>query len=445
MKTLNIIFALIFGALSLSAQDVYVTVYNNNLGVIKETRKVTLNKGLTRFYIADVPTQIDPTSVHLKFDGQILEQNYKYDLADKFSILRKYIDKEIELTDEKGNVTKGKLISVGGDDLVLSKSEGGLLMISGLKKYRISVNRLPEGFVTKPTLEYLAKSESEGEKKIELSYFTGGMNWQAEYVAVLNETDDELKLNSWVSITNNSGATFKNAKVKLVAGEINRAYTEEPQPVFAMEKRMNADEASFEGRDFFEYHIYELNRPTTLANREQKQIAFFNSDKIAAKKKLSLRFYAYENGKKKNAKITVEFVNDKANNLGTPLPAGKIRIFKKDKESLEFIGEDAIGHTAKNEKVILTIGKAFDVYGKCVETKKEKIAKNVYEITNRITVSNAKNEDADVEVFKSFSGDWKILNSDMKYSKVNSRTAKFIIKVPAESKRTITFTVRITR
>ncbi len=422
------------------AQNVSVTVYNNNLGVVKEKRTVTLNKGKTRFYVSDVPTQIDPTSVHVKFDGTVLEQNYKYDLANRNAILRKYIDKNITLTDENGKSISGELVSLGGDDLVLAKKEGGLTVLSGLKKYKIELDALPKGFVTKPTLEYLVKSKRKGESEIELSYFTGGMSWSAEYVAVLNDDDTKMKLNSWVSIENNSGATFKNAKVKLVAGEVNRARDENPYPVYAMAKDFAEPESGIKERSFFEYHIYELPRRTTLANREKKQIAFFNAENIQVRKKYLYR--SYVGNKMQNVKVTLEFKNDKANGLGIPLPAGKVRLFKKDGESLEFAGEDKIEHLAEGETVFLTIGKAFDVKGKTEELNRRKIAKGVYETEYKITILNAKNDAVTVETLQRFYGDWEILRSDAKYSKINSRTAKFEIEVPAKGKTSVKFTVR---
>ncbi len=438
--------AFVFGVTVLSfAQNVSVTVYNENLGVVRETRTVAVQKGETKFYVSDVPTAIDPSTVHIKFDGKILEQNYKYDLASKTAILRKYIDKEIELINSNGEALKGKLISLGNNDVVLSKNDGGLVMISDLKNYKISVNSLPEGFVTKPTLEYLAESNKSGNTEIEISYFTGGMQWQAEYVAVLNNDDTQMKLNSWVSIKNNSGKTFKNAKVKLVAGDVNRAKENQPYPVLTMAKDYGRAEPEFEERSFFEYHIYELQRPTTLANREEKQIAFFNSDKISVGKKYVFNCDKTRNGKAENVEVSVEFKNDKKNGLGVPLPAGVVRLFKTDGDNLEFIGEDDIEHTAKNETVYLSVGKAFDIKGTVTEVSREKIAKDVYEMQYKIVLSNAKNQKVNVEVLKSFYGDWKITDTNLKFEKTNSRTAKFNAAVPAEGKTEIKFAVRITR
>ncbi len=444
MKIRVILFALVLFLEIATAQNVSVTVYNNNLGVVKETRVVKIESGISKFSISDVPTEIDPTSVHIKFDGEVLEQNYQYDLANKAAILRKYVDKTVTLTDESGKSFSGKLISIGANSLTLANNNGGLTVITDLKKYNIVLDALPSGFVTKPTLEYLVKSAKGGRREIELSYFTSGMNWSAEYVAVLNKNDTEIKLNSWVSIENNSGATFRNAKIKLVAGEVNRARENAPYPIYATAKDFGG-ESQIKERAFFEYHIYELPRKTTLANRQKKQIAFFNAEKISVRKKYVYKSRGYSSGKKENAEVTLEFANKKTNNLGMPLPAGKVRLFKKDGQTLEFIGEDKIEHTAEGETVLLTMGKAFDVKGRTDELERKKIADDVFETKYGITIFNAKEKKIEVEAMKTFYGDWEIIGSSANYEKINSRTVKFKVAVEPKSKTYVEFTVRTKR
>ncbi len=440
MKKLTLIVAILFVANNFFSQDVSVTVYNDNLGVVKEHRIINVDKGKTKFLIKDIPTSIDPTSVHIKFNGKILEQNYKYDLANRSAILSKYIDKSISLNDVNNQAIQGTLISLGGNDLVLRRKDGGLLMISDLKNYRINVPELPKGFVTKPTLEYLAVANSSGKQNIELSYFTHGMKWEAEYVAVLSDDDKTMKLNSWVSITNNSGKTFKNAKVKLVAGNPNFA-NENPHPVYGIAKQKMYDNAEVSERSFFEYHIYELPLKTTLANNETKQIAFLNSSEVNVEKKFILNLFA--DNQYHNADVKIVFENKKDNSLGMPLPKGKVRVFKKDNESLEFIGEDLINHTAKGETVNLTIGKAFDVKGKLIELSREKISDRVYESQNQITVMNAKDKSVKVQIPITFYGDWKILSSDLDYKKINSRSIVFTLNVKPNTKTSFKYSVRI--
>ncbi len=431
-----------FSAINIFSQSANVTIYNNDLGVIKEIRTVNVTSHKSIIKITDVPTRIDPTSVHIKFPGNVLEQNYRYDLADMRTILRKYIGKEIKVVSEKGEKISGKLLSANNNSLVLRKAEGGLLMLPDFNKYTLSVERLPEGLITKPTLEYLVESKSLGKITTELSYSTSGMNWHAEYVAVLNKDDSEINLNSWVSITNRSGATFKNAKLKLIAGEINRAENS-PTPVFMTAKSYDADNSrNIKERSFFEYHIYDLPQLTTLANNEQKQIAFISAENISARKKFTFSSFLFNESKKENARVQISFINNKKNNLGIPLPAGKIRLFKKDKNSLELIGEDNIKHTPKDEKINLNVGKAFDVLISSSNKKREIISKRVYELTREIKIDNHKEKDIVVNVTQIMRGNWKIISSNYDYNKTDVKTVKFDVPVKANDNSILKFTVR---
>ncbi|MCB0751854.1 MAG: hypothetical protein KDC52_10300, partial [Ignavibacteriae bacterium] len=212
---------------NLSAQEAVqkelaVTVYNSNLGVIKDIRNINLNSGASEVAITDVAKLIDPTSVHIKFNGEVLEQNYQYDLVSLDKILQKYVDKNVQLINENNELVEGKLLSALGGQIVLETKEGGLTMLPSTAKYRFNVGSLPEGLITKPTLVWQLNSNKSGNQDVEVSYQTQGMNWHTEYVAVLNKDDTKLDLNAWVSIENNSGSTYKNAKLKLVAGDVNR-------------------------------------------------------------------------------------------------------------------------------------------------------------------------------------------------------------------------------
>ena len=226
MKTQNLFF-LIFILLSAAIlaqngdkKNIAVTVYNSDLGVIKDMRSMNISSGQSVIKLTDVAQYIDPTSVHIKLDGEVIEQNYQYDLVSMDKILQKYIDKDIQLFSESGEMISGKLLSVLGGQIVLNKNDGGLLMIPNTSKYRLSVEALPQGLITKPTLVWMVNSNSSGKQDVEITYQTRGMNWHAEYVAVLNEDDTKTDLNSWVSVDNNSGTTYSNAKLKLVAGDV---------------------------------------------------------------------------------------------------------------------------------------------------------------------------------------------------------------------------------
>ncbi|MBK7104617.1 MAG: DUF4139 domain-containing protein [Ignavibacteriae bacterium] len=445
-----IIISLILGmVMQTSAQEsnqkeIAVTVYNSNLGVIKDTRNIKLNSGKSEISITDVAQFIDPTTVHIKFDGEVLEQNYQYDLVDLNKILKKYIDKNIQLINENNELVEGKLLSALGNQIVLENKEGGLIMLPSTEKYRFNVGSLPEGLITKPTLVWQLNSNKSGNQDVEISYQTRGMNWHAEYVAVLNEDDTKLDLNAWVSIENNSGSTYKNAKLKLVAGDVNRV--QDQRPMYKGRELtssvMMADEAQFVEKEFFEYHIYNLQRPTTLAQNETKQISLFEAKNVDAKKKYFYNSHGYNSNGKVN--VIIEFQNKEDQKLGVPMPKGKVRVNKSDGESIEFIGEDQIDHTPKNETIKLKIGDAFDIVAEETQTDHKQITDRVYEQTFEVKLKNRKKENVEIEVERYLGLNWEILNSSIEYKKKNAQTITFKVSVKANAETTLTYKVRYT-
>ncbi len=426
-----------------------VTVYNQNLGVIKDVREIEISSGTSEIKITDVAQLIDPTSVHIKLDGEVFEQNYQYDLVSLNKILKKFVNQEIQLFSEQNEIVEGKLLSAFGGQIILEKREGGLIMLPNVNKYRFSVDYLPEGLITQPTLVWQVKSNSSGKQDVELSYQTKGMNWHAEYVAVLNEDDTELDLNSWVSVDNQSGATYKNAKLKLVAGDINIIENINirggRQDKYMMEKSSVSDQ-QFQEKAFFEYHIYNLQRPTTLSNNETKQISLFEASDVTAKKKYfygstSSRWYWNQQGQRKIA-VIVEFENSEDYGLGVPMPKGKVRVYKSDGESLEFIGEDLIDHTPKKEKIKLKIGDAFDIVAEEVQTENTQISSKVWEQEFEITFKNRKEEEVVIEVERNLGTNWEILKSSIDYKKKDAFRVTFDVPVKADSETKLTFRVR---
>ncbi len=428
-------------------KSIAVTVYNANLGVIKDVRSISIPEGKSQISITDVAQQIDPTSVHINLDGEVIEQNYQYDLVSLDKILKKYIDREIQLIGEKDEFIEGTLLSNYGGQVVLRKKDGGLIMLPNVSKFRFNVNSLPEGLITKPTLVWLVNSNSSGKQDVEISYQTKGMNWHAEYVAVLNEDDTKLDLNAWVSVENNSGTTYKNAKLKLVAGDVNlvKARDRYRDAEEFMSVRAKTAQPQFQEKEFFEYHIYNLQRPTTLANNETKQISLFEGTGISAVKKYFYRsggYYGYGGNKKGKVAVIVEFKNKKSNGLGVPMPKGKIRMFKSDGETLEFIGEDLIDHTPRNEQVKLKLGDAFDILAEEKQTEHKKITDKVFEESYEITITNRKKEDVTVEVERWLGYNWEILKSSLPYEKKDVSRIVFQVPVKENDKTKLTFKVR---
>jgi len=434
-------------------KSIAVTVYNANLGVVKDLREMDIKSGTSKIFLTDVAQFIDPTSVHIKFNGDVIEQNYQYDLVSLDKVLQKYIDKEIQLIGENNEFIEGKLLSSFAGQIVIEKKEGGLVMIPNTAKYRFSVGSLPEGLITKPTLVWTVDSKSSGKQNVEISYQTSGMNWHAEYVAVLNQNDTKLDLNSWVSVENNSGATYKNAVLKLVAGDVNLVTPGRGQIYGATDElRMEKSVApqQFQEKEFFEYHIYNLQRPATLAQNETKQISLFEAGDVKATKKFYYRSGGYQPYYYGNASsagkvaVIVEFENKEEYNLGVPMPKGKVRVYKSDGETIEFIGEDMIDHTPNKEKVKLKIGDAFDIVAEEVQTENKKITDRVYEQAYEIKLKNRKKEDIVVEVERSLGQFWEVLSSSISYEKKDSQNIIFKVPVKADDETVLKFKVRYT-
>ncbi|MFH0734522.1 MAG: DUF4139 domain-containing protein [bacterium] len=449
MKIINIIGIFLISMIVLTAQEntkknVSVTVYNSNLGVIKETREMNITKGTSQIKIDDVASFIDPTSVHFNFNGFVLEQNYQYDLVSLDKILLKYIDKEIKLIDEKGNLIEGTLLSAAGSQIVLANKNSGLIMLPNVNNYRFAVESLPEGLITKPTLVWLVDSKISGKQDVDVSYQTSNMSWSTEYVAVLNENDTKLDLNSWVSIENNSGATYQNANLKLVAGDVNlvtnQAGGRYNQPMYKEEAYTMVQKDQFQEKEFFEYHIYKLERPSTIANNETKQISLFEAKDVSVKKKFLFKSGGY--GGNKKVQVIVEFENNENNNLGKPMPKGKFRVYKSDGESVEFIGEDMIDHTAKKENVKLKIGEAFDIVVEETQIDNKKITEKVYEQTWEVKIKNRKKDDINVDVEKYLGNFWEVTYNTVDYTKKNAATINFSVPVKADSETILKYKVK---
>lgn len=426
----------------------FVTIYNAGLGVIREIRSFNLPAGVSAINVTDVAQQIDATSVRLKFNGEVLEQNYQYDLANTQKILQRYIGRDIQLIKDNGEILSGKLISVSGADIVLQRKEGGLLMFPTLQGYRLAVDALPEGLISRPTLKCIFNTKKSGTQDVELTYQTGGMSWNAEYVALLDKDDNNMDIKAWVSLTNNSGIAYKDVKLKLVAGDINRV---RPQPAYGgIRKSMEAmavavDAQQFQEQSFFEYHLYTLQRPATLENNETKQVSLFESQNIKVTKKYQYRsgwggYYGGEEGTK--VAVVVEFENKQNNNLGVPMPKGRVRMYKSDGESVEFIGEDAIDHTPKDEKISLKVGDAFDIVAEETQTDYKKITDRVHEYTYKIVLKNRKDTDVTVDVKKQLGYSWEVVKSTHKYNKADAQNVEFAIPVSAGKETELVFTIR---
>jgi hypothetical protein len=426
-------------------ESVSVTVYNQNFALVKDVRVLDFKKGAQEVRIDDVAASIDATSVHfaaLDHPGEVavLEQNYQYDLADAERILQRYLSLDVTAVLKDGSLKQGTLLSYDGGSLVLSANNGAMI-VNRAEVRDIQLGEIPGGLVVKPTLVWMLASDRSGKERSEISYLTDNINWHAEYVTVVNKDDTRLGVDGWVSLDNRSGATYKDARLKLVAGDVNRV--QPPQAIPSMKyMAMEMDRAGapqFEERAFFEYHIYTLERPATIADRETKQLSLFPSSSAAATKVLTY------DGQRDPTKVAVrmEFQNTKENGLGIALPAGKVRVYKEDADgSLEFVGEDAIDHTPRDEKVRLLLGNAFDVVGERIRTDYKKISDRVQEETFKIEIRNHKKERIEVVATEHLGGDWTVTARSRDFTKKDSNTIEFAIPVEPDAKAEVTYTVR---
>ena len=453
-------------------EAVAVTIYNENLALVREARKLPLNAGANRIALRDVSARIMPETASLAARSgaalQLLEQNFDYDLLSAQSLLNKYVGKRVTVIHT--NPASGA--ETREEATVLANNDGVVLQYAdrietGLPaNARLAYGDVPANLRDHPTLTVDLQSEQAGEQTVDLAYLSGGFSWQADYVASLANDEKSLNLAGWVTLDNQSGTTYDNATLQLVAGDVSRVRKEfdsfaqmRAAPVAAMEEAAPMAEESL-----FEYHLYTLNRPTTLKNNQKKQVALLSAANVPVRKEYRLQGenYTYYNslrgespelGDKRKVDVFVEFKNEEKGQLGIPLPKGIVRVYKNDSDKrTQFIGEDRIDHTAKNDKVRLKLGSAFDVSGvwKMVDAKrvdKGKLGKllegDEFEATYRIELNNAKKEAVTVKIVEPIPGDWEIIEENLPHEKVEANNAQWQVNIPAEGKSELQYTVRI--
>jgi hypothetical protein len=441
--------------------SVAVTIYNDNLALVKDARRVKLDRAFNQLAWREVSAQMRPETAQLRnlsnpAGFRLQEQNFDFDLLTPQTLLEKYVGRELEVV--KVNPANGT--ETRETATVLSTNSGVVLKFAdrietGLPG-RLAFPSVPDTLRDKPTLVMSLINPTAGEQNLELSYLTSGLSWRADYVAELTADDSLLDLNSWVTLNNQSGAAYPNAKLQLVAGDLNRVREEQPAPRALMAMAAKADNAAeMRQESLFEYHLYTLQRPTTLADNQTKQVALMSATRVPVKKEFLLQGADYyysgqvgEIGQKLKVGVFVDFRN-RGEGLGIPLPKGVIRVYKQDSEgNALFVGEDRIDHTPKNETVRLKLGDAFDVTADKKQTAFQKLAGTgrynyVFESAYEIVLKNAKSEAVTVTVREPMPGDWAILSESHAHSKVASGTAEWKVAVPAEGQTTLSYRVRV--
>ena len=441
---ITLIGILIFCSAGLYATD--MTVYNQNFATVRSEISITLQKGLNLYNYDDIPAAIQPTSVHLEpvkhSDKVVITlQNFEYDLANTNKILNKYLDKSISVVTVSGDLYSGILKSFDYDTIVIENSMSGIHMINRDEIQTIDMAEMPKNFYTKPTLNWELLSNKSGDTPCKLSYITNGISWDAQYVGILDNDDEHLNLSSWISLQNSSGKAYKDVTLKLMAGDVNLA----PEyPNMPREMAMKADgyggyeEPQITEKEFFEYHLYTLeNKTVDINNNQQKQLSLFDPTDVNVTK-----IYRYNSNYGNDISVLISFKNDEKSGLGIPLPMGKLRIFKtQDNDAAEFVGEDRIEHTPRNEEVEITIGTAFDIKGECILAESNRPSQKSREEKYEVEIRNQKDEPVTIEVTRSLGTNWTITKSDIDYTKKDAYTIEFNVKVPAEDKVNFNFTV----
>ena len=445
-------------------REVAVTIYNENLALVKDTRKLTLKRGASNLAFRDVSARMRPETALLRSISapgslSVLEQNFDFDLLTPQKLLEKYVGQNVNVV-RTNPATGAETTEVAQ---VLAANEGVVLKIgnrieTGLPG-RIVYNDVPSNLRDRPTLVMSLNNTSSATQDVELSYLTGGLAWKADYVVELNSAEDKLDISGWVTLTNTSGASYRNAKLQLVAGDVNQVKQRVVVTASSVRMMAPAPEAKMDSmaeESLFEYHLYTLNRPTTIAENQTKQVALLNASAVPARKEFLLKGDAYyyqssagELGQKMKIGAFIEFENKESAQLGMPLPKGVIRVYKKDSNgNAQFIGEDNVDHTPKNEKVRLKLGDAFDVTADKKQTDFKKIAGTskynyIFESAYEITLKNAKKEAVTVTVQEPVPGDWQILSASHPHVKGASNTAVWKINVPAEGSSKLVYRTQV--
>jgi len=446
---------------SLSDQsDLNLTVYNSNIALVRDVRNLTLPTGTFRLKFMDIAATVNPATVHFRSltDAEklgVLEQNYEYDLLEPAKLLHKYVGREVTLVRsyQDNGTTKHEEIKA----TLLSDNNGQVWKIGNdivtggyAESYRFP--DIPANLYDRPTLVMSLENSGPRKQQIEASYLANNLSWNSDYVLTVSRDDKSADLDGWVTLANNSGTAFHNARLQLVAGDLNRVAG--TAGVVMAQKSMVAREAAapqFEQENFSEYHLYTLGRRTSVEDKETKQISLLEGSGVPIEKLFVVNGNSYYyrqafapgQAQKDPVMVYYKFKNDEKSGLGMPLPAGNIRVYQKDsKGGVLFAGEDRIGHTPKDESISVHIGNAFDVVETRKQTDYKKLDTKNYEMEYEITIRNHKDIPITVQVNEPIGGDWEMLDSTFKYTKAGAFAAQFQVPIAANGTSVLKYRIR---
>lgn len=442
-------------------QSVSLTVYSSDLALIRDVRSLTLPVGEQSVAFKGISSKIQPeTALLTGADLRVLEQNYEFDLLSPEALLEKYVGRKVTLVRTSGKDAQEQRLQAR----VLSTSGGVVLQVedhieTGIDG-RLIFPDVPENLRDKPTLTMEVASNAAGKRDVQLTYLSSGISWRADYVAELNTTEDSIDLKGWVTLTNSSGTDYRNARLQLIAGEVHRVQPERELMAMTMADGASGRQAgrreAVSRESLFEYHLYSVERPTTLLDKQSKQIALLQEKNGKCQKKLLLSsrnpgYYWSKVGdisKGEGVDVLLIMKNDKQSNLGAPKPAGTVRVYKKDGSGLlQFVGEDRIDHTPENEWIKVKMGESFDVTADRIQTdfriiESNKRGERITESEYAITLKNAKDENVVVTVEEYVPGDWQILDESHPHTKMSATTVSWNVEVNAKDSSTLKYGVR---
>jgi hypothetical protein len=443
--------------------DLNVTVYNSNIALVRDVRQLVVPTGAVRLKFEDIAATVNPATVHFRSLTEpdklnVIEQNYEYDLLEPAKLLHKYVGKEVTLVRScmENGTTKHEEIKA----TLLADNNGpvwkiGNDIVTGLYGEGYRFPEVPADLFDRPTLLMSLDNSGARKHQIEASYLAGNLAWNADYVLTVAREDKTADLDGWVTLSNNSGTAFHNARLQLVAGDLNRlpqSNMNARDEVRAM-KSMAPAAPQFQQENFSEYHLYTLGRRTSVEDKETKQISLLQGSGVPVEKLFvvngqSFYYHNYQNPGsplKDPVMVYYKFKNEEKAGLGMPLPAGNVRVYQKDsKGGVLFIGEDRIDHTPKDETITVHIGNAFDIIAEHKQTDFKKIASNVYEMEFEITLRNHKDAPITVQVNEPIGGTWEMVSSTYKFAKTAAFAAQFQVPVEKSGTSVLKYRVRVT-
>jgi hypothetical protein len=442
--------------------ELAVTVYNSGIALVRDVRNVQLAPGSFDLQFMDIAATVNPATVHFRSLTEpsrlaVMEQNYEYDLLEPEKLLRKYVGRDVTLVRTRTENGTSRQEEVKAH--LLSYNNGpvwriGGEIVTGLHADHIRFPELPDNLYTHPTLIWTLENTGAARHRVEASYLAGKMAWNADYVLTVGRDDKAADLDGWVTLTNGSGTAFRGAKLQLVAGDLNRVRQEIQEVSRDMARRMEVAAAAPMAQEAFsDYHLYTLARKTTINNNETKQVSMLSGTGVPVGKRYVVdgQAFYYRNQSHPGAplkdmvQVYYQFRNEQKAGLGMPMPAGVVRVYQADsKGGVQFVGEDRIAHTPKDETLKLKIGNAFDVVCERNQIGFEKISDRVYELEYEITLRNHKASPVAVEVNEPIGGTWRMLRSSHEWKKSAAWAAHFAVPVASDGTAVLKYRVRVT-